>query len=204
MSLKPISSFGEAALMLDAEFAELERLAEKIERLSLQTEQGPKRTAEVIQEALQCHKRLVNGMVRMGECLEEARAKSEKAMLTVGQKANALEEHQKEAERLSHRFQALGEMVREVSTAIAGIKPGSDQATDEEQAVLSRILPEFNEKMDVLVNEATQLMQDARTAHIKMIESSADSLRQTLEAARRRLNSFERQAQTQSRSSHLH
>lgn len=202
MSLKPMTSFGEAALVLDAEFVELERLAEKIDRLSLQTEQGPKRTAEVIQEALESHKRLVQGMIRMGECLEEARARSEKSMTMIGQKANALEEHKNATERLSRRFAALGEMVHEISAVIANIKPNTEQANEEERAVLARVLPEFNEKMDVLVKEAIQLMHEARAANIKLIESSADSLRQTLEVARRRLNAFE--ISQNPRTSHLH
>ncbi len=192
MTSKHMTAFGQAALTLDQEFMELERLAEKLERLSLQTEQGPRRAAEVIQEAVASHNRLVKGMMQMATCLEEVRLKSEKAMTVVAEKANALQQHQKEAERLSVRFQALGEMVREVSSSVAQINTNPSQFSPEEQEAFARILTEFNEKMNILVQEACQLQEDARAANIKIIESSADSLRQSLELARRRLNLYGR------------
>lgn len=193
MTSKNMTPFGEAAVALDQEFIELERLAEKLDRLSLQTDHGPRRTAEVIQEAVDSHSRLVKGMMGMATCLEELRVRSEKAMTTVAEKANALQAHQQEAERLSTRFQALGEMVREVSASVAQIKPNPEQFSPEERLAFSAILTEFNEKMNVLVGEAAQLKEDARTANIKIIESSADSLRQTLESARRKLNLYGQQ-----------
>lgn len=183
-----LTPFGEAALALDQEFAALEKLAQKLERLSLQTDQGVERAVSLINEAEEARGRLVANMQTMATALEDARAKSEAAIRTISERAVTINERQRTTESLMQRFQDLGSMVRQINTAIAQMKPAEGAMAAEQRALLEQSLPEFNAQMNILVEEAKKLMNEASAANLRSIESNADALRQALDAARQRLN----------------
>lgn len=186
--IENLTSFGEAALALDREFLELEKLAKKIERLSLQSDQGVERVVSLINEAEEARERLMNNMQTMASALEDARGRSEAAIRTISERAVAINERQRTTEKLAARFQQLGEMVRQINAAMAQLKPAEGAISAEQRALLEQSLPDFNNQMNVLVEEAKKIMAEAAEANLVSIQRNADSLRQALDAARQRLN----------------
>jgi hypothetical protein len=188
---KSQSPFAQAALDLDRDFTQFERLAREIERLSVNSDRGLERAGIMMGEIDAVRKRLETGMVALAKTLDDARERTEKAALTVSNRAQEIRERQLEAENMLTRYKTLGEMVKQITTALTQLrKPGAGEMTPEDQATLAKRLPEFNAQMDVVVNEARKLMDDAHQANMKTLERNADSLRQSLQAARNRFNIF--------------
>lgn len=186
---KDLSAFGEAALALDAEFAEFERLAREIERLSIGSDKGLERGRTLLVEIDSCNERMALGMQGLSRTLDEARQRSEDAAKLVCERALEIQTRHREAEAMMERFKALGEMVKQINVAVTSLKnQNSADVTDEDRAVIESRMPDFNTQMGILVEEARKLMEDAREANMKDLERNADSLRQSLQSARHKLN----------------
>ena len=100
-----------------------------------------------------------------------------------------VQERQKEAELLVERFKSLAGMVRQVTEANLQFQHLKGNAlSSEDRAALNSHLPQINEQLGVLVEEANKLMHDSRKAHIKTLERNSDSLRQSLQSLRQRLS----------------
>lgn len=191
--IKELSAFGRAAIELDFEFQELDRLAQKIERLSLQTDSGLERASDLIIEAEMCRARLMTAMQVMAAQLEETRNRSEQSVTVICERTAIVQNRKQEAEKLAQRFQALGEMVKTITFATSHMTPQDGVFSPEQKLLLAKTLPEFNEKMDVLVRETKRLKADAREAQLSAIERSADSLFQKLDFAKQKFNDMAQQ-----------
>lgn len=186
---KPQTAFGQAALLLDEEFARFERLAREIERLSFNSDKGLERARTLMKEIDACRERMEASMHALSRGLDESRASNEAAVQLVAERAMALRERERETEQMVLRFKTLAEMVKKVSAAVAQLKrPSAGEMSPEDQKILTTRLPEINASIDVLIEEARKLMEDAHARNLKEIERNADSLRQSLQSARRKLN----------------
>jgi hypothetical protein len=189
---KNMSPFGLSALELDSEFAQLEQLSGQIDRLAIDTESGLELARNLLGKFAQCGERIGLGVKSLAKELEDARTRAEKAAEIVSARANAIQERQLEADKLLERFQALGEMAKKITEAVTqlrGNSGGQMPMNDEQRTVLIGRLPEINTQIDVLIEEAFRLKDDASTAKLKTLERNADSLGQSLRHARGRLNS---------------
>ncbi|MFL5815342.1 MAG: hypothetical protein ACJ763_17325, partial [Bdellovibrionia bacterium] len=123
--------------------------------------------------------------------LDEARVRAEKAANSVSARATEIQERQQAHDRLSEKFHTLTEMVRKVSTLIAELKKAEGQKmTDEEKAIVTQRLPEFESQLSLLVDEAQKLKNEAQEANMKTLVRNADSLSQTLLSAKRKISSL--------------
>jgi outer membrane PBP1 activator LpoA protein len=186
---KPLSPFGQAATQLDAAFVDFERLARELEQLEIASDKGFDRARGLLSEVDGCRQLLESSMQAMAAELDAARGRSEKAAQAILGRALEVQDRQRDTEALLQRFQQLGGMVKQITESVRELNvqpPG--QLSPEEQAQLDERLPQFNEQMGTLVDAARKLMDDARAANMKALERNADSLRQSLQAARHRLN----------------
>jgi chromosome segregation ATPase len=188
---KVLSSFAEAALSLDKDFTELDILSGQLERLDLNSDSGLERAKEILAKFGECGGRIGDGVQKLAKELDEARVRAEKAANSVSARATEVQERQQAHDRLSEKFHTLTEMVRKVSTLIAELKKAEGQKmTDEEKALVTQRLPEFESQLSLLVDEAQKLKNEAQEANMKTLVRNADSLSQTLLSAKRKISSL--------------
>lgn len=187
--LKPQSAFGQSALELDSDFAEMERLAAELQRLDIETESGLERARKLLTRFSECGQRVGTGVPVLARTLEEARGRAEKAAETVFARAGDIQKRQQEADRLLERFNSLGEMVGKINAMVTQLrKPGGAKLSDEERAMIARHMPEINVQLGKLIDEARKLKEDSHAANMKSLEKNAESLLQSMQAMSRKLN----------------
>lgn len=191
MSTHKHSPFAEAALDLDKEFNRIERLAAEIDSISLQTTTGMERARKVLVEFEGASQNVISGIQYLAKSLHEAKARMEATTGRVAARAEALQVRHQETEQMLERFRVLGENARIITAAIGELHAHTGrQLNAEELEVLKQGFPQTYSQLGVLVEEARQLMQDAHSANMKVFEKNADSLRQSLQAARSKLAQF--------------
>jgi len=191
MQTKVLTSFADAALKLDSDFSELERLSGQLERLDLLSDAGLERAKEILAHFGECGSRIGDGVQRLAKELDEARIRAEKAAEAVSQRASQVQERQQACDRMAEKFNALTEMVRKVSALIAQLKKAEGEPMSaEEKTLLAQQLPGFEAQIGVLVDEALKLKDEAQEANMKTLVRNADSLSQTLISAKRKLGSL--------------
>jgi hypothetical protein len=189
-NLKNLTAFAEAALNLDAEFQQLEQLGGQIDRLTIDSDSGLDRAKLLLGRFGECGSRIGEGVQNLAKELEAARARAEKAAELVSARAAAVQARQEAATGLLSRFQTLGEMAGKISSAVTQLRDSTDGAmTEEQRSLLISRLPEVNSQLDVLIEEALRIKEDAIAANLTTLERNADSLGQSLRHARGRLNS---------------
>ena len=80
---KNLSPFGLAALALDAEFVELERLSGQIERIAIESDSGLERAQSLLIKFAECGQRVADGVIAFSKALQDAHVRAEKAGQTV-------------------------------------------------------------------------------------------------------------------------
>jgi chromosome segregation ATPase len=190
-NLKELSPFAQAALKLDEDFQELERLAGSLERAEIDSDAGLERSRDLLGKFGECSSRIGSEIQALASSLEDSRSRAEKAAGSAAQRAALIQERMTRTNSLNERFKNLAEMVRMVSDGIAQFKkPGGQQMTEEERKFLSGKLPELDSQMSDLGAQALKLKEEARQENMKLLEKNADSLGQTLESARQKLGRF--------------
>jgi hypothetical protein len=184
---KNLSKFAQAALDLDANFQEFERLAGQVEREDVQSDTGFERASKILAKLDATGQKIGTGMIALSEALEESRASTERAANIANARAVAVEERQALSEQMIERLRFLGETVRSITESVNSMRQPAEMITAEEREILARQLPEFHVQLGKLVDEVQKLKVDAGAAHMRSLEKSADALRQSLQAARHRL-----------------
>lgn len=186
---KILSAFGESAISLDHDFGMLEQLSGQLERLEIETDSGLERARVLLSRFSETGLKIGDGIQALAKNLDEARARAEKAAELVSTRAMEVQKRQNEAEQLLARFQQLGEMVKKITAAVSQLKkPEGGKLSDDEKSLLLKYLPELNAQLDILLGETRRLKDDAQAAKHKALEKNADSLNQSLQAVRNRLN----------------
>ena len=186
---KDLSPFGLAAVALDADFVELERLGSQIERLEFDSDSGLERAQRLLARFAETGQRIAEGVVAFSKTLEEARVRAERAAQVVSARAVLVKERQNEAGRMLERFSLLSETVGKISGMLASFKkPAGDVVSAEDRAYIQRQIPDIDRQLGALLDEVLKLKAEARSSKMRSLENSADSLGQTLTSARRKLS----------------
>jgi hypothetical protein len=187
---KDQSPFIEVALALDDDFTQLIRLSGEIERLDIDSDSGLDRARILLNHFSECGLRIGEGVQKMARTLDDLRGQAEEAASRVTARAHIVQERQQNVERMLSRFNALSEMVKKVTEAVSLLsRPGKQPLSDGERETLKTHIPEVQKNLRVLIDEALAIRNEAKAGHMSALERNAESLRQSLDAVRRKLES---------------
>jgi hypothetical protein len=188
---RDLSPLVKAAIALDEYFAELERLGGKLNSLEMKSEFDFEHAEKLMARFAECGQGVSDEVTNLAAHLNEARAKAEVIAGTVAKRAEMVRARKADQHSKFEEYRLIGEGVRELSVALADLKrPEGEKISDEDRAHINLRLSQFEDQLNPLIDRAQTLRKDAQVAKIKLLEQNADSLAQTLQAIRQRLNSL--------------
>jgi chromosome segregation ATPase len=186
-----VAAFAEVARVAAAlaeELSRFENLADRLDRLELESQKDLSRAAESIAEASEYQKNIGSYMVALSEALTGARAQHETAVDRVLRRREQIEARGAEVRALLERLEAIGQQAREITVEAqaAGLAKGVP-ATAPERAETTRRLEAVDERLGATVEAARELTANAREAKARDVAEQADAMRQQLQAVRGKL-----------------
>lgn len=179
-----LGAFGKAAVLLDFDFTELERLGGQLERLDLSSPQGLEHSLKILAKFGEHGEGLANHLEEMAQALAEARVRTEEVSKAVGEKAMLIQKLRGENQGLWEKFKDLGEKVRVVSDSVAEINK-----TEAKTAAIENLTAELKNLFD----QTCALRSEAHEARMKELEKNAHALSQVLQTAQKKLQSLGKQ-----------
>ncbi len=174
---KDSSLFVTSALALDADFSEMERLADQLESLSIESEYGFDQSCKLLTRFGSCGERIGNGIQILAKELETARVRAEASAARVAVILEQVQKRKQANDKLTERFQTLGEMVKTVNASVVNLTAKVDGT---EKETLKTHLPTITAQLSVLMDEANRLKEDSKNANLKQMEKNAFALGQSL------------------------
>lgn len=179
-----MSEFARAALALDVRFEEFCRLSAELERVSIDSDSGLERARILLKDLNECREGFTPASQDMARALEGARQRTAEAAQKVETREQAVQDRVSHVDQMLSRYRLLGDTVRRVTTAVAELKQSPEGGlSPDERSMLASKMPEINAQMNIVVDEAKRLMDDARDANMKILERNCDSLRQTVQTS---------------------
>ena len=190
--LKNPSPLIQTVLNLDNYFSELIRLGAKIETMEMKSDFDFEQIEKLINRFTECGQGVSDEVVHLSQSLNELRTKSEAAAQVVAARAELLRARKDDSQSKMDALRALGEKVRVLTLSLTDLKKiEGDSATEEDRAKISMRLSEFELELRPLIDEAQRLKEEGQNSKIKVLEQSADSLRQSLVAISQKLSAFQ-------------
>ena len=202
------ASMVEVATDLDAELRRFEELAATARRAPLSSQKSIERAVGVIRQAAESQGRLTGHLHALLGAMGAARDRVEAAAGSLNVRADEIQERSEEHAGLMQRLASLGQEAMEIGAQAQGIgqrepreprepreagagedpdaapgAPGPD-VIEEVRAVLQRLV--------TLAQQADELAKATEAAGLVDLARQADSLRQTLGAARQKVTLLER------------
>ena len=182
----------QTVLNLDNYFSELIRLGAKIESMDMKSDFDFEQAEKLINRFTECGQGVSDEVVHLSLSLNELRTKSEAAAQIVAARAELLRARKDDSQSKMDALRALGEKVRVLTLSLSDLKKiEGDTATEEDRAKISMRLSEFELELRPLIDEAQRLKEEGQNSKIKVLEQSADSLRQSLVAISQKLSTFQ-------------
>lgn len=188
-SLKNPSPLVNAVLALDHQFTELIRLGEKIDAMDIKSDFDFEQSQRLLQLFSQHGEGVSKEVVELSTSLHELRARAEAVAQKVWAKAEALSARKSDADKKMEELRALGEEVRVLASSLQDLKKEEgDVVTEEDREKIAKRLADFDVQLRPLIEKAQALQQEGRTSKVKLLEQSADSLRQSLIAITKKIS----------------
>lgn len=188
IQIKNPSPLVKTVLALDAHYAELLRLGEKIETSDLKSGFDHEQAQKLLERFAEAGHGVTREVLALGQILTEVRARAETVAAAVAEKARSVNSRQDVVEQKIQEFAKLGEEVRDLNLAFQDLNPPEDRdLTDEERQNLREQLARFEEKIRPLIEKAESLQRDARVLKHKELERNAESLGQKLKSVSQNL-----------------
>lgn len=190
IKVKNPSAFVQAVLKLDNYFSDLLRLGDRIENLELKSDFDFEQAEKLIKHFAECGEGVSTEVVQMSNALAELRNQAEAAAHLVSARADILQARKEAMQNKMEEFRHLGEKVRELTGSLNTFKfQEGASLSEDERAVLTSRLEEFETQLRPLIEEAHNLKKEGQTSKIKLLEQSADSLGQSLQAVSQKIQS---------------
>lgn len=190
IKIKNPSPFLQSVLKLDNYFSELVRLAEKIDGMELKSDFDYDQVEKLIKHFAECGEGVSTEVVAMSGALNDLRTQAETAAKQVAVRAEQLQVRKDEQMQKMEQFRQLGEKVRDLTASLAGFKFEEGMTlSEEERAQMTSRMMEFETRLAPLIEEAQNLKKAGQEAKIKILEQSADSLGQSLQAVSQKIHS---------------
>ncbi len=178
-------------LTLDEHFGELKRLSDRISELELKSHFDFEQAEKMIRHFSEVGQAISTDIALFVNALNEARAEAELAAQKVSIKTEQLKARKENTEDKFSRFEALNQKVAGLNVTIAQFRPSPDKVlSEEERTELKNKLGDVRGQLKSFIEEAEQLKEIGREAKIKILEQNADSMRDTLIAVSKKIDSL--------------
>jgi chromosome segregation ATPase len=180
--VKRDSPLVKSVLALDNYLTELERVGTKINSTNLASEFDLEYIQKLMTRFAECGQGISDEVTNLSTQLREAQARAEEIARGVSRQAELLKIRREEQDQKLEEFRVLGEKVRDLNTVISGFR--------DDRAKLKSNLPSVESQLGELIQELQKLRVSARDSRMRALEKSAESLAQSLEAARKKLRAL--------------
>jgi hypothetical protein len=184
---KPDAPLVDAVTRFDAELRRYEALVDETARLKITSDKHVGRAHRALEECAEEEQRLVALLGEFVGAMRAAQGRQERAMAIRVQAAERVEQKIRSREELLARLGKLGELAREVSGAIAALFAGKPGISRED---VIGSLGEVDARTAPIVAEAESLRAAAEEAEWLDIARDADSFKQQLAAARKKMQTL--------------
>ena len=171
-----------SVLALDNYLTELERVGTKISSADMASGFDLEYIQKLMARFAECGQGVSGEVTNLSTHLREAQARAEEVAQKVSRQAELLKVRMEEQDRKLEEFRILGEKVRDLNTAISGCR--------DDRAKLKSNLPSVELQLGELIRDLQKLRTSARDSRMRALEKNAESLAQSLEAARKRLRAL--------------
>jgi chromosome segregation ATPase len=168
-----------SVLALDNYLSELERIGTKINSTDMASDFDLEHIQKLMARFAECGQGIFQEVTNLSTQLREAQARTEDVTQRVSKQAELLKVRRNEEDKKLEQFRILGEKVRNLTVVISRF--GADRAE------LKTNLPAVESQLGELIEELKKLRTSARDPRMRVLGRNADSLMQSLEAARKKL-----------------
>jgi hypothetical protein len=178
-----------AILTLDEHFAELNRLASRIEEIDLKSNFDFEQSERLIHRFAEAGQSISEDIVLFVKVLNETREQAELAAQKVSAKADILKVRKVDIQEKMARFQVLSEKVSELNRSLMQFqRPAGEALSPAEIGEMKTRLTEISLQLQPLIEEAQLLKNLGYESKMKVLEQNAESLRQSLLAVSQKIS----------------
>jgi chromosome segregation ATPase len=178
-----------SVLALDQHLSELDRVGTKINSTDMTGDFDTEYIEKLMARFAECGQGVAEEVANLSTQLREAQVRAQAVAQQVTSQAELLNKRRGELNAKLEEFRVLGEKVRDLNAAISPFRRQQGEALSaEDRAKLASNIPEFEAQLSVVIEELQNFRKSARDSRMRALEKNAESLVQTLEAARRKLN----------------
>jgi chromosome segregation ATPase len=168
-----------SVLALDNYLGELERIGTKINSTDMTSDFDLEHVQKLMARFAECGQGISQEVTNLSTQLREAQARAEEVARQVSKQAELLKVRRAQEDEKLQEFRVLGEKVRNLNAVIRNFRG--------DRAELKSNLPAVESQMGKLIEELKRLRTTARDSRMRALGKNAESLAQSLEAARQRL-----------------
>lgn len=188
LQIKDPSPLVKAVLALDAHFADLIRLGERIENAEMKSNFDYEQAQRHLEHFAKAGQGVSDEVLTLAQILVDIRGRAETTAAAVAQRADLLNHRKSLVQQKMLEFAELGEQVRELNFTLQDVqKPEGETLTDDERRAIRAQIAQFDERIQPLIEKAQALKKDAQASKIKELEQSAESLSQRLKMISQKL-----------------
>jgi chromosome segregation ATPase len=182
------SSLVDAVTTLDSRFAELQRLAHRINGLEMSSESELKQAERLFLEFTENGQAVAEDIQAFVAALNEARSSAEAAAQKVGEKAEQLRLRKTEIQEKMDQFHQLNERVSQLNETLLSFKRAEgEELTDTDRQELRSKLAAMTGQLDEYISEAKAFQELGHQSNIKYLQQNADSMKQSLMVVRTKI-----------------
>ena len=171
---------------VEAELAGLERLANAVSAIELDSQERLAQAGRALADAFAGHTRAVEQMRALGAAVAEAHQRQREHAAVLEQTAQRLQQRSAEFAELTAELMALGEETRQSAVMLQALLPDREPADKAGKDFAPR-LEQVLTRLDASVERARLLQQRARARGIADIAAQAEALAAQIAAAAVRL-----------------
>lgn len=178
-----------SVLTLDEHFADLKRLAARIEEIDMKSNFDFDQVERLITHFAETGHAVSTDIAKFVGALNEARSQAEAAAEKVAARADQLKVRKEDVQEKMARFQVLSEKVSQLNESLTEFKrPEGQELSEQDRVTLKNRLSEISGQLQELIDEAQTLQLVGQDAKIKLLEQNADSMRQSLIAVKQKIS----------------
>jgi chromosome segregation ATPase len=177
--VKRDSPLVKSVLALDTHLNELERVGTKINSTDMTSNVDLEYIQKLMTRFAECGQGISDEVTNLSRQLREAQARAEEVAQGVSKQADLLKIRRNEQDERLEEYRILGEKVRDLTAVISSFR--------DDRAKLIANLPAVESQMGILIEELQKLRTSARDSRMRALEKNAESLVQSLQAARKKL-----------------